>query len=129
MSCEFCNSTEKLYLNHFEEHVNPPRKIDICKSCHTKIHWEHEDRMPQNSVIVDGIVIMKRRISESKISEKYKQYRITLPKKFVEYHQTDTFYVVQVSSVIFLVPNLTTLFPILKMIPDIYNYVNGGLKN
>lgn len=36
--CEFCGGTENVFLNHYEYHVEPPRRINICRNCHLKLH-------------------------------------------------------------------------------------------
>lgn len=36
--CELCTTNEAVFLVHFEEHVNPPREIDTCRSCHVGLH-------------------------------------------------------------------------------------------
>ena len=38
MLCEFCNKKEAVFINHFEKHLNKPRKINICRGCHAKLH-------------------------------------------------------------------------------------------
>ena len=38
MKCELCGSSKNLYINHFEQHLDKPRVITICKSCHAAIH-------------------------------------------------------------------------------------------
>lgn len=49
--CDFCSrydgeprqqfyglSFVSVWMNHFEEHISPPRTVNICDSCHTSIH-------------------------------------------------------------------------------------------
>lgn len=49
--CEFCGRTcgtplktwygeswVWVWEDHFEEHLKPPRKVNICDSCHSKLH-------------------------------------------------------------------------------------------
>lgn len=36
--CEICNENEADFEDHYEEHIPNPKEIDVCKSCHSKIH-------------------------------------------------------------------------------------------
>ena len=35
--CEFCGG-EADFFGHFEQHLSPPRKVDVCKACHMRVH-------------------------------------------------------------------------------------------
>lgn len=38
MRCDLCGSTKDVLLvNHYEERLNPPRVVNTCGSCHTRI--------------------------------------------------------------------------------------------
>lgn len=41
LSCEICGSQKSVFPDHYEEHIDPPREINICRSCHTGIHTKH----------------------------------------------------------------------------------------
>lgn len=51
LQCDFCGrydgepvelfdgpSYAQVYRNHFEDHLEPPRTVNICHSCHTSLH-------------------------------------------------------------------------------------------
>jgi len=38
LTCDICGSQTNTFLNHYEEHIDPPRKINICRSCHIVVH-------------------------------------------------------------------------------------------
>lgn len=37
VKCEFCDN-EADFTNHYEQHLNPPRRINVCRACHMRIH-------------------------------------------------------------------------------------------
>ena len=51
LKCDFCGVTNRdlvkpdsqvsdlpLWPNHFEQHLNPPRTVNICARCHVSLH-------------------------------------------------------------------------------------------
>ena len=39
LRCEVCGKPEgPFFVNHWEEHVSPSRRLTICRSCHSKLH-------------------------------------------------------------------------------------------
>jgi len=36
--CEVCEENFAHFLGHYEEHVDPPRELDVCNGCHIRIH-------------------------------------------------------------------------------------------
>lgn len=51
IECELCGGTENLYVDHYEEHIEPPRRLTICKSCHQAIHNKCGHTKTQNNLI------------------------------------------------------------------------------
>ena len=43
MLCEICKKREANLLNHYEEHIIPPRIVNICFACHNRIHRNHKE--------------------------------------------------------------------------------------
>ena len=42
VECGVCGKVKEGYAEHREEHVSPPRVLDICRGCHRKVHdvWQ-----------------------------------------------------------------------------------------
>ena len=39
IKCELCGKSEgRIFVNHWEDHVSPPRVLTICCGCHDRIH-------------------------------------------------------------------------------------------
>lgn len=39
MKCDLCKRERNNgYKDHYEEHIKPPRTLNICKSCHCSLH-------------------------------------------------------------------------------------------
>ena len=36
--CEFCGCRLKVLVDHWEEHVDPARCINVCRGCHSRLH-------------------------------------------------------------------------------------------
>lgn len=47
--CQTCDSTKNLQPHHMDSNPlnnNPSNIMTLCRSCHTKWHWEHGKQMP-----------------------------------------------------------------------------------
>lgn len=42
--CDFCDKPADM-INHFEQHLEKPRKINVCNSCHSKIHFRLDSKV------------------------------------------------------------------------------------
>lgn len=58
--CEICREKPADFINHYEEHLDPPRSVNVCRGCHSSIPAHHQ---PGNPIayavykynIIDGI--------------------------------------------------------------------------
>jgi len=37
IKCDLCGSDDHVLGNHYEEHMNPPRTLNICLTCHSAL--------------------------------------------------------------------------------------------
>jgi len=47
VKCGVCGKVGKGYSNHREDHVVPPRELNICLGCHCRVHeeWRRDQKV------------------------------------------------------------------------------------
>jgi len=115
--------------NHYEEHIDPPRKINICRSCHTPIHTrlgkKRSGKYPRNI----------RKVNARKQPGKKTRYHIVLPKQWVEQHCPNLeLYRIIVGNTVIGVPSdredlLRDVVSLLPRLMDIGNSNNTTVTN
>ncbi len=124
MSCEVCGVTESLFPDHFEDHVTPPREMDICRPCHVTIHTsigkKRSGKYPRHI----------RKVNALKQSGKQTHYNIVLPKQWVEQNCPNLeLYHIIVGNIIIGVPSnredlLRKVVSLLPRLMDVANFLN-----
>ena len=72
------------------------------------------------------IEIKKKRLLKNKIGEKYTQYRLPIPKHFVDRHKTEEVYCIA-NNLIIVAPKKEMIFKIIKKIPEIEELLQEGV--
>lgn len=122
MSCETCGSTEQVFLNHLENHLTPPRKIDICRACHTGLHVKNYRRR-------SGKHPSNMRAVNSRKQGKYTYYQIAPPKGWVEkYCPTLEVTTILIDNCIIGIPGDRDdlLYSILPALPKVHKILTSG---
>ncbi len=122
MSCEVCGSQKNVFPDHYEEHVEPPRVIDICKSCHTRENLQgkkYRKRGYVSNTLFGPIYKVLIHITNHK--GKYRQYSFTLPKKVAEKLNDVEVSLITAGQVMLIVPKNRTgvLTEILPILPEL----------
>jgi len=36
--CDVCGGSDRVFIDHYEDHLEPPCRLNICLGCHTRLH-------------------------------------------------------------------------------------------